>query len=104
MSKVFYDSTVNKEVHDTNGTYTKQKCVDECGFSSVANTQEVTLTGNLDYEVISGGILQTFDAVARENQEATDKETARQEAEDDFKASQGWTDQDYDDFKKSISI
>jgi len=90
MAKIFYDDTVNKEVYDLSETMTKQDCVDNHGFSSVANTQEVTLTGDLASEVVSG-VLQTFDLVARNATEATDKETARQSAEDSFKTSRSWT-------------
>jgi hypothetical protein len=102
MAKVFYDATVNKEVCDCNGTMTKQDCVDNHGFSSVGNTQEVTVNGTTAVSEVVAGTLQTFDSVAREAQAVTDKETARQAAEDAFKTSQGWSDQDYNDFKASL--
>ena len=102
MAKVFYDDTVNKEVYDTEGTMTKQDCVDYHSFSSVANTQEVTVNGTTLVAEVVAGTLQTFDLVARNATEVTDKETALQAAEDAFKTSTGWTDQEYDDFKASL--
>lgn len=101
MSKVFYDNTVNKEVQDLNGTMTKQDCVDNYGFSSVANTQEVTITGDLASEVVTG-TLQTFDVVVRTAQETTDKETVRQTAEDNTKTVLGLTQAEYDDLVRSM--
>jgi len=100
--KVFYDSTVNKEVYDVSGTYTKQKCVDDCGFSSVANTQEVTLGANEAQEVLSGGVLAKFDHVARSAQDATDRETARQASEDAIKTKLDLSDSEYDDLVNSM--
>lgn len=102
MAKTFYDDTLNKQVYDSEGTMTKQDCVDMHGFSSVANTQEVTVNGTTLVAEVIAGILQTFDSVARAVSEATARETTRQTAEDDFKTSLGWTDQQYNDFKASL--
>lgn len=101
MAKVFYDATTNKEVYDVSGNCNKADCVVKHGLSSEVNTQEVTITGDLAHEVVDG-VLQTFDAVARANTDASDKETERQASEDAFKTSLGWTDQQYDDFKASL--
>ena len=101
MAKVFYDDTVGKEVYDIAETCTKQLCVDDFGFSSVANTQEVTVNGDLAYEVVSG-VLQTFDTVARSAQAITDKETARQTSEDNIKTVLNLSQDDYDDLVRSM--
>ena len=102
MSKVFYDDTLNKEVSDLNGTMTKQDCVDNHGFSSVANTQEVTVNGTTAVAEVVAGALQTFDAVVRADADATTRETERQTAEDNTKTVLGITQAEYDDLVRSM--
>ena len=101
MAKVFYDSTLNKEVYDLNDSCTKQLCIDSFGFSSLANTQEVAISGDLAYEVVSG-VLQTFDAKVRSDTDATTRETERQTAEDNTKTSLGLSQTEYDDLVRSM--
>ena len=102
MAKVFYDDTLNKEVCDLNGTITKQDCVDNHGFSSVANTQEVTVNGTTLVAEVVAGVLQTFDKVARDGTDATTKETERQTAEDNTKTVLSITQAEYDDLVRSM--
>ncbi len=102
MAKVFYDSTLNKEVADLNGTMTKQDCVDKFGFSSVVNTQEVTVNGTTLVAEVVSGILQTFDKIDRDVSDATTKETERQTAEDNTKTNLGLDQAGYDDLVRSM--
>lgn len=96
--KVYYDATNNKEVVDVSGLKTDAE-IEAMGLTPAK--QVVTLTGNLVPEVV-GGVLQTFDAVARANANAVAKEAARQTAEDNIKTKLGLTQAEYDDLVRSM--
>lgn len=100
--KEFYDPTTGNQVSDNTGQKTLAQIRAEFPNMS-AMTQEVIVLPGEATEIVDG-TLQTFNIETREETEAITRETARQQAEDNFKTSLGWTDQQYIDFKNSIGL
>lgn len=101
MQKVYWDNVNGKEVVDITGMKDEATVKSDHGMDAGTQVVSVDTDAGEASEVVAG-TLEVFDADARAATAATDRETARQAAEDATKTNLSLDQQGYDDLAASL--
>ena len=101
MQKVYWDNVNTKEVVDVSGVVPEATIIADHGLDVATQVVSVDHSAGEASRVVAG-TLEVFDLAAEDAQAATDRETARQAAEDATKTNLSLDQQGYDDLVASL--